>query len=73
MSERQPLTNTVSMEVEARKVAEAIKQVHSAGANLVSHLEDYTKAGGDPHETVQALELFIRAVVRDCMTRLEQI
>jgi hypothetical protein len=64
-------SNPVSMEAEARKVAEAIEQVRKAGNDLVWNLENYTKAGGDPDEIVQSLELFIRAVVRDCVTRME--
>ena len=67
------MTNPVSIDTEATKVREGMAQVQSAGTNLVARLEDYTKAGGDPHVTVQALELFIRAVVRDCITRLELI
>lgn len=46
------------------------EQVQRSGDNLVRRLEDYTKAGGDPHATVQALELFIRAVVWDCVERM---
>lgn len=58
---------------EAEKVRNAMEDVQRVGNYLVMRLEDYTKAGGDPHATVQALELFIRAVVRDCVTRLNII
>ena len=60
-----------SLEREARRIREVREQLQRAGLGLVSRLEDYTKAGGDPHATVQSLELFIRAVIQDCLVRLE--
>lgn len=40
-------------------------QIQECGDNVVNRLSDFVQAGGDPHSVVQALELFVRAVVAD--------
>lgn len=49
-----------------QKLAEHIQ---SAGDSLSKTLADLISAGGNTFDTVQALELFIRAVIRDCLVR----
>lgn len=49
------------------------QQIQESGDNLVSRLVDQIEAGGDPRATVQALELFVRAVIRDTLVRLGKL
>jgi len=43
--------------------------IQSMGENLAHRLGDLINAGGDVNSTVQATELFVRAIVEDCLVR----